>query len=43
MLIAVHGATGTQGAPVVRRLLADGHRVRAIGRDPEGDPLVELD
>lgn len=37
MLFAVHGASGAQGTPVVRRLLADGHRVRAIGRNP--DPL----
>jgi uncharacterized protein YbjT (DUF2867 family) len=41
MLIAVHGATGTQGAPVVRRLLADGHRVRAIGRDPDPSRLPD--
>jgi uncharacterized protein YbjT (DUF2867 family) len=35
MLIAVHGATGAQGAPLVRRLLEEGHRVRAIARDPD--------
>ena len=34
LVVAVHGATGTQGAPVVRRLLAAGHSVRAIARDP---------
>ncbi|MEV6718030.1 NmrA family NAD(P)-binding protein [Lentzea sp. NPDC051208] len=32
--VVVHGATGTQGAPVVRRLLADGHHVRAAVRRP---------
>jgi uncharacterized protein YbjT (DUF2867 family) len=37
-LIAVHGATGAQGAPVVRRLLADGYSVRAIARQPRGLP-----
>jgi uncharacterized protein YbjT (DUF2867 family) len=30
--IAVHGATGTQGRPVVRRLLDQGHTVRALTR-----------
>lgn len=30
--VLVHGATGTQGAPVVRRLLAQGHTVRALVR-----------
>jgi uncharacterized protein YbjT (DUF2867 family) len=35
MLIAVHGATGAQGGPLVRRLLAEGHRVRAIARNPD--------
>ncbi|MFC4149992.1 SDR family oxidoreductase [Micromonospora mangrovi] len=34
LTVVVHGATGTQGAPVVRRLLAAGHRVRAAVRDP---------
>lgn len=38
LTVAVHGATGTQGAPVVRRLLRDGHRVRAIARRPDGLP-----
>ncbi|RVX41009.1 uncharacterized protein YbjT (DUF2867 family) [Nonomuraea polychroma] len=32
-IVVVHGATGTQGAPVVRRLLSAGHRVRAAVRD----------
>lgn len=35
-LIAVHGATGTQGAPVVRHLVAAGYSVRAIARRPAG-------
>jgi uncharacterized protein YbjT (DUF2867 family) len=30
--VVVHGAAGTQGAAVVRRLLAAGHRVRAVAR-----------
>lgn len=33
--IVVHGATGTQGAPIVRRLVADGHSVRAAVRNPD--------
>lgn len=37
-VVAVHGATGTQGAPIVRRLLGDGHHVRAIARSPDGLP-----
>lgn len=41
MLIAVHGATGAQGTPVVRRLLADGHRVRAVARDPDPKRLPD--
>ncbi len=32
LLVAVHGATGAQGRPVVDRLLAAGHRVRALSR-----------
>ncbi|WP_165987060.1 NmrA family NAD(P)-binding protein [Streptomyces sp. YIM 98790] len=32
--VVVHGATGTQGVPVVRKLLAAGHRVRAAVRNP---------
>lgn len=32
-IFTVLGPTGAQGAPVVARLLADGHRVRAAARD----------
>jgi uncharacterized protein YbjT (DUF2867 family)/predicted ester cyclase len=32
MLVAVHGATGAQGRPVIDRLLEAGHRPRAIAR-----------
>lgn len=35
--IAVHGATGTQGAPVVRHLLGHGHTVRAVTRRAGAD------
>lgn len=37
--IAVHGATGTQGSPVVRVLLDAGHQVRAVARNPAGLPF----
>src|SRR3954447_3352091 len=40
-LVAVHGATGIQGAAVARRLLRDGHRVRAVARRPDGAPGCE--
>jgi uncharacterized protein YbjT (DUF2867 family) len=33
--ILVLGATGLIGAPVARQLLADGHRVRVLVRDPD--------
>ena len=33
--ILVYGATGAQGAPVARQLLAAGHRVRVLVRKPE--------
>jgi uncharacterized protein YbjT (DUF2867 family) len=36
-VIAVLGATGRQGGAVVRHLLADGWRVRALTRAPESD------
>lgn len=32
LVVALHGATGTQGLPVARRLRDDGHRVRALSR-----------
>lgn len=32
MIVVVHGATGAQGVPVVDRLLASGHTVRAVTR-----------
>lgn len=35
LTVVVHGATGTQGQPVVRRLLADQHHVRAVSRHPD--------
>lgn len=44
--IVVHGATGAQGAPVVRHLLDMGHRVRAAVRNhraslpPGAEPVV---
>lgn len=42
MLVLVHGATGGTGRLLVDQLLADGHRVRAMVRDPEkGAPLAE--
>ncbi|WP_188196250.1 SDR family oxidoreductase [Nonomuraea sp. SYSU D8015] len=37
--VVVHGATGTQGSPVVRRLLAAGHRVRAVVRSASAPGL----
>lgn len=39
LTVVVHGATGTQGAPVVRQLLAAGHRVRAAVRNPRSGQL----
>jgi uncharacterized protein YbjT (DUF2867 family) len=38
LAVAVLGASGGQGAPVARRLLRDGHRVRAVVRRPERAP-----
>ncbi|WP_173921704.1 NmrA family NAD(P)-binding protein [Agromyces sp. Marseille-P2726] len=40
--IAVVGATGRQGGQVVRHLLADGWRVRALSRTPAGKKGAEL-
>jgi uncharacterized protein YbjT (DUF2867 family) len=39
----VHGATGTQGTAIVRRLHAAGHRIRSVARHPRAgaDPAVE--
>lgn len=43
MLVLVHGATGGTGSRLVEQLLADGHQVRAMVRDPEkGAPIAEL-
>ena len=39
-MILVAGATGTLGGRVVRRLLAEGHHVRILVRDPS--PAVEM-
>lgn len=39
---AVTGATGAQGGATVRALLARGHRVRALTRDPESVAAKEL-
>jgi uncharacterized protein YbjT (DUF2867 family) len=39
--IAVHGATGSQGAPVAALLSAAGHRVRPLSRATGAD-LLEL-
>jgi uncharacterized protein YbjT (DUF2867 family) len=40
--VAVVGATGRQGGQVVRRLLAEGWRVRALSRAPSGKKAAEL-
>ena len=37
--IAVHGATGSQGAPVATHLTAAGHRIRALSRASGADLL----
>jgi uncharacterized protein YbjT (DUF2867 family) len=41
--VVVHGATGTQGSAIVRRLHAAGHRIRTVARHPraDADPAVE--
>jgi len=43
MKALVTGATGHLGANLVRRLLADGHEVRALVRDPRGHDVRALD
>ena len=40
--ILVTGATGKQGGAVARALLADGHAVRAMTRNPAGPPAKAL-
>ncbi len=40
MNILVTGGTGVLGQPVVRRLVLDGHRVRALARSPRGEELL---
>ncbi|EEP70483.1 conserved hypothetical protein [Micromonospora sp. ATCC 39149] len=41
--VVVHGATGTQGTAIVRRLQAAGHRIRTVARHPQAGagPAVE--
>lgn len=41
-LVLVTGATGNQGGATARRLLADGWRVRALTRNPEGEQARAL-
>ncbi|MDQ2692029.1 MAG: NmrA family NAD(P)-binding protein, partial [Chloroflexota bacterium] len=41
-IIVVVGATGRQGGQVVRHLLKQGWRVRALTRKPEGKKAAEL-
>ncbi len=41
-LILVTGATGKQGGSVTRHLLAAGHRVRALTRDPQAEKAAPL-
>lgn len=41
-LILVTGATGNQGNAVARQLLANGHKVRAMTRRPEGPAAQAL-
>lgn len=41
-LILVTGATGQQGGATARELLAGGHKVRAMTRNPEGDAAKAL-
>lgn len=41
--VLVTGATGQQGGAVARALLAEGHRVRALTRRPDGEPARALE
>ena len=41
-LITVYGATGQQGGPVARALLASGFAVRAITRNPDSEKALAL-
>jgi uncharacterized protein YbjT (DUF2867 family) len=42
LLVLVTGITGHQGSHVARHLLARGHRVRALVRDPQSPKLKDL-
>ena len=42
-MIVVTGATGNVGRPLVRALSASGERVRAVSRNPTGEPLVGVE
>ena len=41
-IILITGATGNQGGAIARQLLADGYRVRAMTRNPDGDKAKAL-
>lgn len=46
MTFIIHGATGAQGAPLIKRLTESGHRAVAAGRNVaavKGYPAVEID
>lgn len=43
MIILVTGATGTQGGAVARRLLGEGHEVRALVRDPAAPSAKDIE
>lgn len=38
--VLVYGATGAQGLPIVKQLVADGFSVRGLGRPEQQDPLA---